>query len=390
MNFELICSSSNSSVRLVYISSFYMVLMKLFRTPVGMEDWFQLIIACYPFSAVEGLQSLKPGRSIGSDERKLLYELFQKQRHVAGGSAIINQLPVVQMLLSKLMLVSVGYCWKEFSYEDWDFLLSNLRSWIQSVAVMMEDIAENVDALVDNASGKRDVLTDKLEQIVLISDSIPIKIAENALLSFLLYCQHLKLKQDEEKDNFDTLKFENLNSVMDRVSEGILRILFCTGISESIANSYCKEAALLVTSSRVEYKFFWESVACCVVKSSSQARERAVKSVEFWGLSKGSVSSLYSVLFSSKTIPLLQFAAYFILSTEPVLSMAIVEDNTSNLDVKASSNQDAEHLDISLEESVHLKEEISCMIQREAYEVFETDLLAPQRVRILYMASTFS
>ncbi|XP_028768908.1 E3 ubiquitin-protein ligase listerin [Neltuma alba] len=356
----------------------------------GMEDWLQLIIACYPFSAREGLQALKPGRSIGSNERKLLYELFQKQRHVAGGSAIINQLPLVQMLLSKLMLVSVGYCWKEFSYEDWDFLLSNLRSWIQSVAVMMEDIAENVnDALVDSASGKLDVLNDKFEQIVLISDPVPIKIAENALLSFLLYCQYFKLKQDEDKDNLDTLKFENLDSVMDRVSEGILRILFCTGISESIANACCKEAALLVASSRVEYKFFWELVACGVVNSSSQARDRAVKSVEFWGLSKGSVSSLYSVLFSSKPIPLLQFAAYFILSTEPVLSMAIVEDNASNSDANASSNQDARHLDISLEERVRLKEEISCMIQREAYEVFETDLLVPQRVNLFLAWSLF-
>ncbi|KAK4274883.1 hypothetical protein QN277_018048 [Acacia crassicarpa] len=356
----------------------------------GMEDWLQLIIACYPFSAIEGLQALKPGRSIGSNERKLLYKLFQKQRHVTGGSGIINQLPVVQMLLSKLMLVSVGYCWREFSYEDWDFVLSDLRSWIQSVAIMKEDIAENVnDALVDNGSGKFNALNDKIEQIVLISDPMPIKIAENALLSFLLYCQHLKLKQDEEKDNFDTLKFEHLYSVMDRVSEGILRVLFCSGISESIANACCKEAALLIALSRVEYKFFWELVACGVVNSSSQARDRAVKSVEFWGLSKGSVSSLYSVLFSSKPIPLLQYAAYFILSTEPILSMAIVEDNASNSDMNASSDQDSSHLDISLEERIHLKEEISCMVQREAYEVLETDLLAPQRVNLFLAWSLF-
>ncbi|MCI20297.1 E3 ubiquitin-protein ligase listerin-like, partial [Trifolium medium] len=57
--------------------------------------------------AMGGPQALKPARSISPDERKLLYELFLKQRLVAGGSAMTNQLPVVQMLLSKLMVVSV-------------------------------------------------------------------------------------------------------------------------------------------------------------------------------------------------------------------------------------------------------------------------------------------
>ncbi|KAF7816195.1 E3 ubiquitin-protein ligase listerin [Senna tora] len=352
------------------------------QTGEDMEDWLKLVIACYPFSAIGGLQALKPGRSIGPDEKKLIYELFQKQRHVAGGSALINQLPMVQILLSKLMVVSVGYCWEEFSYEDWDFLLSNVRCWIQSAAVMMEDEAENVnDALVDSSSSNLGGLYEKFEKIVLISDPFPIKIAENALFSFLLYLQHFKLQKAEEKDDFDSLKLENLDSVKDRVSEGILRILFCTGISEAIANTCCKEAASVIASSRIEYTLFWELVACGAVNSSAQARDRAVKSVEFWGLSKGSISSLYSLLFSSKPIPLLQFAAYFILSTEPVLSMAILEDNACKSDINVASNQDSSHLDMSLEE-VHLKEEISCLIQREPYEVLETDLLAQRRVNL--------
>lgn len=360
-----------------------MVLMMLFLTRVDMEDWLLLVIACYPFSAIGGLQALKPGRNVSPDERKLIYKLFQKQRHIAGGSAMINQLPMVQTLLSKLMVVAVGYCWKEFSYEDWDFLLANLRFWIQSAVVMMEDIAENVnDALVDSSSGNLESLYERIVQIVLIPDSFPIKIAENSLLSFLLYLRHIKLKEAEEKDNFDTLKLENLDSVKDRVSEGILRILFCTGISEAIANACCKEAASVIASSRVEHTFFWELIACGVVNSSSQARDRAVKSVEFWGLRKGSIKSLYSILFSSKPIPLLQFAAYFILSTEPVLNMAILEDNACNSDINAASDQDSSHFDMSLEEKVILREEISCMVQREPYEVLESDLLAQQRVRI--------
>ncbi|KAK7321403.1 hypothetical protein VNO77_32021 [Canavalia gladiata] len=353
------------------------------KTGQDMEDWLQLVIACYPFSKIGGPQALKPARSIGSDERKLLFELFQKQRHVTGGSAMANQLTLVQMLLSKLMVVSVGYCWNEFSVEDWDFLLSNLRGWIQSAVVMMEDVAENVNGLVDHSSDNLNVMCQKIEKIILISDPFPMKISENALLSFSLLLKHCKLEQAEERDKLSIFKSEKLDSVKDRILEGVLRLLFCTGISEAIANACCKEAASVLALSRLEYAQFWELVAFGVVNSSSQARDRAVKSVEFWGLSKGSISSLYAMLFTSKPIPLLQFAAYFVLSNEPVLNIAVVEDNACNSDIHAARAEDIGRLDLPIEEKVHLKEEISFMVERAPYKVLETDLLAHQRVNLL-------
>lgn len=361
-----------------------MVLMKLLMTLVDMEDWLQLVIACYPFSTIGGLQALKPARSISSDERKLLYKLFQKQRHVAGGSVMINQLTVVQMLLSKLMIVSVGYCCIEFSEEDWDFLLSNLRCWIQSTVVMMEDVAENINSLVDSSSDNLNVMCQKIEKIILISDPFPIKISENALLSFLLLL-NCKLQQAEEREDLNTLKSEKMDSVKDRILEGVLRLLFCTGISEAIANVCYKEAASVIASSRVEYTHFWDLVGFVVVNSSSQARDKAVKSVEFWGLRKGSISSLYAILFTSKPIPSLQFAAYFVLSNEPVLSIAVLEDNACNSSIHAASDEDISRLDMSIEEKVRLKEEISFMVERAPYAVLEMDLLAHQRVRLLHM-----
>ncbi|QCE01031.1 stearoyl-CoA desaturase [Vigna unguiculata] len=351
------------------------------KTGEDMEDWLQLVIGCYPFISVGGSQALKPARNISSDERKLLYKLFQKQRHVAGGSAIFNQLTVVQMLLSKLMIVSVGYCWNEFCKEDWDFLLSNLRCWIQSAVVMMEDVTENINGVVDSSADNLNLMSQKIEQIVLISDPFPIKICENALLSFLLLLKHCKLQQDEERDNLSTSKSENLDSVKDRILEGVLRLLFCTGISEAIASDCCKEAALVVASSRVEYTHFWNLVAFGVVNSSSQCRDKAVKSVEFWGLRKGSISSLYTLLFTSKPIPPLQFAAYFVLSNDPVLSIAILEDNACNSNVYAATDDDRQH-DMSLEEKVHLKKEISVMVERAPFEVLGTDSLSHQRVNL--------
>jgi len=362
-----------------------LVLMKLLVPLVDMEDWLQLVIACYPFISVGGQQALKPARSISSDERKLLYKLFQKQRHVAGGSAMFNQLTVVQMLLSKLMIVSVGYCWNEFSKEDWDFLLSNLRCWIQSAVVVMEDVTENINGLVDSSADNLNLMSQKIGQIMLISDPFLIKISENALLSFLLLLKHYKLQQDEERDNLNTFKSENFDSVKDRILEGVLRLLFCTAISEAIASECYKEAALVVASSRVEYTHFWNLVAFGVVNSSSQCRDKAVKSVEFWGLRKGSISSLYALLFTSKPIPLLQSAAFFVLSNEPVLSIAVLEDNACNSNIYAASDDDVRRHDIPIEEKVHLKKEISVMIERAPFEVLGMDSLSPQRVRMLCM-----
>ncbi|RDX61954.1 E3 ubiquitin-protein ligase listerin, partial [Mucuna pruriens] len=349
------------------------------KTGEDMEDWLQLVIACYPFSTIGGPPALKPARSVSSDERKLLYKLFQKQRHVAGGSAMFNQLKVVQMLLSKLMIVSVGYCWNEFNDEDWGFLLSNLRCWIQSAVVLMEDVAENINGLVDSSSNNLNVMCQKIEKIILISDPFSLKISENALLCFLLL-KHCKLQQAEERDNLNTFKSEKLDSVKDRILEGVLRLLFCTGISEAIANTCYKEAASVIALSRVEYRPFWDLVALGVINSSSQARDKAVKSVEFWGLRRGAINSLYAILFTSKPIPLLQFAAYFVLSNEPVLSMAVLEDNACNSNIHAATDEDISHLDMPIEEKVHLKEEISFMVERAPYEVLEMDLLAHQRV----------
>ncbi|CAJ1970731.1 unnamed protein product [Sphenostylis stenocarpa] len=340
------------------------------KTGEDLEDWLQLVIACYPFSSVGGPQAIKPARSISSDERKLLYQLFQKQRHVASGSAMFNQLTVVQMLLSKLMIVSVGYCWNDFSKEDWDFLLCNLRCWIQSAVVMMEDVAENINGLVDSSSDNLNMMCQKIKEIVLISDPFPIKISENALLSFLLLLKHSKLKQDE------VFKSEKLDSVKGRILEGVLRLLFCTGISEAIATACYNEAASVIALSRVEYTHFWNLVAAGVVNSSSQCRDKAVKSVEFWGLRKGSISSLYAILFTSKPIPLLQFAAYFVLSNEPVLSIAVLEDNACNSNIYAASDDDTCRHDMSIEEKVHLKKEISFMVERAPHEVLGTDSLS--------------
>lgn len=349
---------------------------------LDMEEWFQLVIACYPLSAMDDTKSLKLVREISPEERMLILDLFRKQRHGVSALVASNQLPLFRMLLSKLMVLSVGYCWTEFTEEDWEFFFSNLRSWIQSAVVIMEEVTENVNDLITNSSTSENLDVFKnLEKIVLIPDSYPITVAINALASFSLFCAILELQQPAE-DN--PLRAERWDSTRDRILEGILRLFFCTGIAESIASSYSVEAASIVAATRFNNPYFWELVASNVVKSSQHARDRAVKSVEFWGLSKGPISSLYAILFSSTPFPPLQFATYVILSTAPISQLAILEEDTAcSLDGETSGDRNSGALEMSSERNIHLKEELSLMIEKLPDEVFEVDLISQERVKFL-------
>uniref|UniRef100_A0A2P2LM14 E3 ubiquitin-protein ligase listerin n=1 Tax=Rhizophora mucronata TaxID=61149 RepID=A0A2P2LM14_RHIMU len=341
-----------------------------------MEEWFQLVIACYPFGASSGTRSLRPERDISLEERMLILEVFRKQQHSANASAAISKLPVVHMYLSKLMVISVGYCWKEFTEEDWELFFSQVRSWIQSAVVMMEEITENVNDTITNCSASKNfgVLKD-LEQIVFVSDPC-INVAINALESFSLFSRVLGFQQ-LNADNPNPLASGRWDPVRDRILEGILRLFFCTGIAEAIASSYDHEAASIVAASRLDNSYFWELVASNVIASPQYARERAVKSVEFWGLSKGPISSLYAVLFSTISIPSLQFAAYVILSSEPVSLYGIIEEECSNDD--AGGDQDSYSLDLP-SGKVHLRQELLGMIEKLPYGLLEMDLVAQEWV----------
>lgn len=352
---------------------------------VDVEEWFQLVISCYPFNAIGGIQALNLGRIVGPVEKTLLLELFRKQRCGVGTSTVTNHPPAVQLLLSKLIAVSVGYCWKEFDEEDWEYVFSRLRHWIQSVVVIMEEITENVDDTVNKnvTSDNTDDNLEKIEQIVLFSDPLPFDIAKNALLSFSICCGPFGIKQLADAENINPFGAERWEPIKDRILEGILRLFFCTGIAEAIATSFCHEAASIISSSRFEHLYFWELVASNVVNSSTNARDRAVKSVEFWGLSKGAISSLYAILFSSKPVSSLQFAAYVILSTEPISSGAIVEEDTL-LDGNNNVEEDSRPVDLSTETSVQLREEICFIIEKLPFEVLDMDLMAQQRVICLF------
>lgn len=334
-----------------------------------MEDWFQLVVSCYPLRPTKGMQNFKPQRLITHTERGLLLELLRKQQQLGSTLTSVNKLSVVNILLSKLTAVVVGYCWTEFTEQDWEFVLYKSRYWIESTVILMEELAESVNETITGGGPTEDVVVEKLHHIVSGLDSSVLKIARNALIVFSLFCVQKTVESDG-----NILRLEKWDLLRDRIVEGVLRLLFSTGATEAIAGSCCSTAASVIASSRMDDCYFWELVASSAVESSSHARERAIKSFEIWGLSKGAVSSLYGILFSSKPVPYLQYAAYVILSSEPVADLAVV---VTQDDISCSLNEN----DI-IDNKIRLKEEILVFLEKSPFEIIELDLVAPERVHV--------
>lgn len=351
-----------------------------------MEEWFQLVFSCYPLKATGGNEIMKLDRDIDHEERALLLNLFRKQRNESGRSIAANQLPMVQILLSKQMVISLGYCWREFDEEDWEFLFFHLRCWIESAVLVMEEVAENVNEIVTehSSSDNADLIHKKLERSVLISDNSLINISKNSVFSFSFLYGLLELQPTEDTDNLNPLRTERWDPIKNQILESILRLFFSTGIAEAIAGSYSFEVASIISASRFYHRSFWESVASSVLKSPPHTRDEAAKSIKLWGLSKGPISALYAILFSSRPMPSLQLAAFAVLSTEPVSNFAVFGEGIAPCsEVDSNTYQESFNLDLSPEENIHLTKELSYIIEKLPYDVLDMDLVAEQRVCLL-------
>ncbi|XP_051134250.1 E3 ubiquitin-protein ligase listerin isoform X2 [Andrographis paniculata] len=352
--------------------------LNTWQTGEDMEDWLNLVVSCFPLEVSKSMQDIKPERFISPTERTTLYELLRKQRQAS--SAIVNKLPVVQKLLSELSVISIAYCWEEFDDDDWKFVLHQLRFWIEAAVVMMEEFVENVNDTLKNEPDDVNVSLSKLRDIIELSDPFNMELARNGLIGFSLFCS-LGFQAKEHAENLNSLGNEKWVIISDRIFEGILRLFFCTAVAEAIASSCCHEASSIIASSRLNHHEFWELVGSCVVLSSLHARDKAMKSIEIWGLSKGAVSSLFTLLFSCKPLSLLQLAAFALLSTDPVAQSAFSCDNDGMLDHSSSNNSDS--FDTSSAEKFKLREEISHKLEKVPLNVLEMDLVAHERVNLL-------
>ncbi|KNA05184.1 hypothetical protein SOVF_192710 [Spinacia oleracea] len=347
-----------------------------------MEDWFQLALSCYPLSTTADVGHLKLDPS--SLEQKLLLDVFRKQRHDANSFVVTNELPAVSLLLSRLMVIAVGYCWEEFHEEDWKFVLSNLRCWIELVVTTMEEAAECLDLETGNGSGDNlDLVISKLKQIMQNLDPSLVNIATNALYAFLLVMELVGCYSLDQAEKLTVLRTEACSQTIDLVQEDVLRIFLSVGIAESISSSLSCESLSIIARSHHVYPHFWNLVSSNALKSSTHSREQAFKAVELWGLRTGAISSLMAILFSPKPVSVLQLASFVLLSSQPFSSWALVGDHVSDTLTGNSTDDVRSHdLDLSSENNLTSREEIHCLIHKLPLDVLYMDLEAQERVHL--------
>ena len=100
-----------------------------------------------------------------------------------------------ELSLAQLMVVNIGYCWKEFGENEWVFVLAHLHKWLESVVGHMEELAEGIHDFVKNINvstrKKLDITIDLLENEINRSREFPMDMAEiNVFIFYILFGLH--------------------------------------------------------------------------------------------------------------------------------------------------------------------------------------------------------
>ncbi|XP_009417968.2 E3 ubiquitin-protein ligase listerin isoform X1 [Musa acuminata AAA Group] len=369
------------------------------KTEQNVGEWIQVVISCFPLRT-----TLETGNSIvdllrhaSNNESSLLLSLFRKHLYCYDASAAIDQISpissssgdlvsslLVQIHHAKLTAVSVGYCWQEFVEDDWNYVLDKSHRWIELSVLLMEEIAESIDDAIVHYTTTDDLehTAKKLELSVQAYDSLIISISTTALVIFRLVSQ-LEEHKTDSTNALHLLRLGKWADMKDRIMASILRLFFATGATEAIAMSCNEVFSTIVASSRLPYSYFWGLVASFVSNSPKHVKSAAAESMELWGLSKGSINALYAILFSSRPISYLQFAAYSLLSSEPMCHLSLAKESSlegeGNLFVESDLSSNVE---LSTEGIFSFRDELSSLIQKPSAELLKTDLLSQDRVNL--------
>uniref|UniRef100_J3L8F4 E3 ubiquitin-protein ligase listerin n=1 Tax=Oryza brachyantha TaxID=4533 RepID=J3L8F4_ORYBR len=355
----------------------------------GIIDWMQVVLSCFPLNIIGGAQKLevKIERKISDVERSLLLTLFQKYqiftmetRSLSTSGTILSTM--VELLGVKLIAVVVGYCWTELQEDDLYFVYHSVQKWIESAVLLGEEMTDAINDAVIYKKSNEDAL-EKLKVVVSAIDELTLNFSQTALVT-LYHLNHLvNLQETENFHSLQIIRSEDYAERNNKMMESMLRLFLASGVSEAIAKSCCEEASSIIASSRVAYMHFWELVASFVIHASPQTRRCALESMELWGLAKGSISGLYSILFSSQQISHLQFAAYSLLLSEPLCQFSLVKECSLGLNRPLTQESDmGQSIELmpDAERTLDLREELSSLIEMPTSELLQTDLLAQDRV----------
>ena len=355
----------------------------------------QVALSCFPLSITGGAQRLvvTVEREISDAEISLMLTLFQKYQFFYNGAAsslstsetVIPR--TVELLGVKLTTVMVGYCWTKLQENDWHFVFRMVFKCIESSALLVEEMTDGINDAVINQVSREDAL-EKLKLMVSTTDKLTLSLAEASLVT-LCHLNHLGyLREVETARSLQLIRSGDYAESTNKMMESILRLFLATGVSEAIAKSFGEEASSIIGSSRHAYLHFWELVASFIKNASPEIRRSALESMDLWGLTKGSVSGLYSILFSSQPIFHLQFAAFSLLLSEPFCQLSLLKDCSLGENYSSSQRSDisqSAELMPDSEKTPCLRDELSALVEFPTSELLKTDLTA--RDRVCYITS---
>ncbi|KAK1632618.1 hypothetical protein QYE76_006933 [Lolium multiflorum] len=359
------------------------------------EDWMQVVLSCFPLKITGGTSKLivKFEREISDAETSLLLTLFSRYQTFYGSTdpslssreTILSK--TVELLGVKLTAVMVGYCWTKLGETDWCFVFRILRKWIESSVLLVEEMTDNINDAAVNQTSAQDIL-EKLKLIACTMEDLTFTFAESALVTLCHLNLVDNLHETDNSPNLQLIRSGEYAESNDKMMENILRLFLASGVSEAIAGSCSEEASSIIASSRVDHLHFWELVASFIIDASPQIRRSALDSMKLWGLTKESVSGLYSILFSSEPISHLQFAAYSLLMSEPLCQLSLVKGSSvGEIGEIPSSSQESEmgqNIESipDSEKALYLRDELTALIEMPTSELVKTDLVALERVNV--------
>jgi E3 ubiquitin-protein ligase listerin len=359
------------------------------------EDWMQVVLSCFPLRITGGARELVAvvEREISDTERSLMLTLFQKYQIFYGSTAsslVTSGTAVsttVELLGVKLTAVLVGYCWSNLKENDWHFVFRMVFKCIESSVLLVEEMTDGINDATINQVSSEDAL-EKLKLVVGTTDKLTLSLAESALVTMCQLNHLCNIQEAENSQCVQLIKSGDYAESNDKMVESVLRLFLASGVSEAITKSCSEEASSVIGSSRHAYLHFWELVASFIKNAPLQSRKSALESMELWGLTKGSVSGLYSILFSSQPIFHLQLAAFSLLLSEPFCQLSLVKNysmgESCSSAQQSGTSQSAELMPDS-DKTVHLREELSDLIEFPTSELLKTDLTARDRVYCIYV-----
>ncbi|GJN13843.1 hypothetical protein PR202_gb00591 [Eleusine coracana subsp. coracana] len=331
-------------------------------------DWMQVALSCFPLRITGGGQNLifynRAASSLSTSETALS--------------------STVELLGVKLIEVTVGYCWTNLDENDWCFLFCIVFKWIESSVLLVEEMTDGINDAVANQKSSEDAL-EMIKLVVNSADKLTISLAESALV-VLCQLNHLgNIQEAENSQSLQLIRSGDYAKSNDKIVESILRLFLASGVSEAIAKSRVEEASSIIGSSRHSYLHFWELVASFINNTSPQIRRSSLESMELWGLNKDSVSGLYSILFSSQPIFHLQFAAFSLLLSEPFCQLSLVKERSLEdncLPAQHSDINQSTELMPDSEKTLHIRDELSALIEFPTSKLLKTDLIDRDRVDV--------